>query len=235
MASTRLDMSPERVAEEIVGALAELPPAPALLGAAGESVAALLVWFRAEGGAGPQWGTPNRASHNPLNTTWRLSNSTTVNSAGVQSYPTWAEGIESTVATLRLPPYRAIVAAIVAGVSCAELARLVGESPWGTGNFGHLCPANATLTENVSHEAPVSPTSKQPPAPPASPKGTDTVQALVNPEDGKVHVYAVGTDPANAGHLLDIVPDAPGGPSVKDLTDVIVNAFPGSTPYTVAP
>lgn len=73
------------------------------------------------------------------------------------------------------------------------------------------------------------------PVPIPSPiKGAESMQAVV--VGNTVEVYAVGTDAPNAGHLLQFI-FTPGQPlpAVNDITNLIHNAFPNSTPYTVAP
>jgi len=112
------------------------------------AVPAVATWTVAEGGAGPQWGTDNVASYNPLNTSWRTSTSRTVNADGVQAYASWQEGLDATAATLGIDVaegaptgYPAIRTAIEAGAGCADLATAVAVSRWGTGDFSHLCPA----------------------------------------------------------------------------------------------
>ena len=108
------------------------------------TVNALITWFAAEGGAGPQWNIPtNFNNYNPLNTTLPLPGS--VNEPGneppTQSYVSWAQGIQATVLTLQETQrgYAAIRAVLAAGGDCAALAAAVGASAWGTANFSDLC------------------------------------------------------------------------------------------------
>lgn len=67
---------------------------------------------------------PPVTKNNPLNTTQRMTGSTSVNSVGVQAYPNAAEGITATVITLENGYYPAIVAALRAGKG------LAGTGPW---------------------------------------------------------------------------------------------------------
>jgi hypothetical protein len=67
---------------------------------------------------------PPVSKNNPLNTTQLESGSRSVNSVGVQAYPSAATGINATVTTLENGRYPAIVAALRAGRG------LSGTGPW---------------------------------------------------------------------------------------------------------
>jgi hypothetical protein len=51
----------------------------------------------------PGW-TEDSVSHNPLNTTLSMIGAWNLNSAGVKEYPTWDEGIQATVNTIKFYP-----------------------------------------------------------------------------------------------------------------------------------
>jgi murein DD-endopeptidase MepM/ murein hydrolase activator NlpD len=51
----------------------------------------------------PGW-SEDSVSHNPLNTTLSMIGAWNINSAGVKQYPTWAEGIQATVNTIKFYP-----------------------------------------------------------------------------------------------------------------------------------
>jgi hypothetical protein len=73
----------------------------------------LVAWMAREGG---NWG--NTASYNPLNTTQQMPGSTVMsggNSANVQAYTSWAQGIQATVQTLQNGNYGKIVQALQSG------------------------------------------------------------------------------------------------------------------------
>lgn len=73
----------------------------------------IVAWSAREGG---NWG--NTASYNPLNTTLQMPGSTVMsggNSAGVQAYTSWAQGIQATAQTLQNGDYGQIVAALQSG------------------------------------------------------------------------------------------------------------------------
>jgi hypothetical protein len=72
--------------------------------------------------------------HNPLNTTLVLPGSRPLpgNPAGVQLYPSEAEGIRATVATLLNGRYPALVAALRAGNPAAFIAAAPEIRTWGT-------------------------------------------------------------------------------------------------------
>lgn len=91
------------------------------------NVTALMAWARAEGG---NWN--NTAHYNPLNTTQRMSGSSSMNSVGVQSYTSWEQGFDATVKTLRNGYYGGILSALKSGSSAQAVAHAVTSSPWGT-------------------------------------------------------------------------------------------------------
>lgn len=102
------------------------------------NVQAVMAWMRAEGG---HWN--NSAHYNPLNTTQRMSGSTSMNSVGVQSYGSWSQGLDATVKTLRNGYYGSILSAFKAGTSAQNVANAVVSSPWGT---KHISVSGITVT-----------------------------------------------------------------------------------------
>jgi hypothetical protein len=111
--------------------------------AANES--AFQTWERAEGG---NW--HNTAHCNPLNTTQREPGSTSINSVGVQAYRNgnghtcWFWGIKATGDTLLNGFYGPILNTLRhpsgnSHTQCVNLARSVGRTPWGTGDFERDC------------------------------------------------------------------------------------------------
>lgn len=98
-----------------------------------DNVAAVTAWEMAEGG---HW--YNTAYFNPLNTTQSMPGATVFNSVGVKAYTSWKQGLEATVKTLRNGYYGAIIAALRRGNDAEAVARAVGASPWGTGDFSRL-------------------------------------------------------------------------------------------------
>lgn len=84
-------------------------------------------WEGAEGG---HWG--NNARYNPLNTTQGLPGASSINSVGVKSYESWAQGLVATAQTLTNGHYGPILSALHSGTP-AEIAAAIGSSPWGTG------------------------------------------------------------------------------------------------------
>jgi hypothetical protein len=97
----------------IIAMLAALgaPPTPS-------NMSSLKNWIQRE----TPW--PPVSANNPLNTTQAESGSHSVNSVGVQAYPSAATGINATVTTLENGRYPAIVAALRAGKG------LAGTGPW---------------------------------------------------------------------------------------------------------
>ena len=93
------------------------------------NVADMMSWENAEGGA---WG--GGAAFNPLNTTRAGYASTNFNSAGVQSYRNWGDGINATLDTLNLPAYKTVAEALING-GTQDFGATVAASPWGTAQF----------------------------------------------------------------------------------------------------
>jgi hypothetical protein len=82
------------------------------------------------------------AKHNPFATTQRMPGSTThintngtPNSAGVQDYKTWQQGVDATSKTIRSGRYGSLLTALRAGKSALAMARGLRDSPWGTGGL----------------------------------------------------------------------------------------------------
>ena len=98
------------------------------------NLSAVTAWERAEGG---HWA--NSARFNPLNTTQPEPGSWSMNSAGVQAYPSWRSGFAATLATLGNGHYPAILSALSAGTSAGAVADAVAASPWGTAWFQANC------------------------------------------------------------------------------------------------
>lgn len=111
------------------------PFAAAFLRAAGVpasrcDLALVAAWTRAEN-TPPSW-------RNPLATTRRAPGSRSVNSAGVQAYPSWTEAVAATAATIRSGPYQGILSALSASDG-QRTADAVSRSPWGTERFEVSC------------------------------------------------------------------------------------------------
>lgn len=117
-------------------------------------------WTQAEGGAGPQWGGSNTANYNPINTTQGMPGSTPIagNTAGVQSYTSWAEGLVATAKTITNGDYGDLLAALKSGDGSAFVGSSELASVWGTtdltlskiqsapGGLGNTQPAGASTT-----------------------------------------------------------------------------------------
>ncbi|HET9059168.1 MAG TPA: hypothetical protein VFN61_04545 [Acidimicrobiales bacterium] len=109
-----------------------------------QDVAALDAVAAAEGGAGPQFGVPdNTANYNPWNTTQQEPGSIPVNTAGVQSYRSWPQGVDATVATLEQPQpgYAAIRSALAQGNSSQAVEQAWVDSAWGTKSVAGVTPS----------------------------------------------------------------------------------------------
>jgi hypothetical protein len=113
--------------------------APAFLHAAGEPVTAcnvafVIAWENAEGG---NW--QNSAAYNPLNSTQTEPGSHSMNSANVQAYTSWQQGLQADAATIRNGRYTGILSVLNAGNDAQQAANAVAGSPWGTGRFTASC------------------------------------------------------------------------------------------------
>lgn len=91
------------------------------------NVPALIRWQAGEG---------TQARFNPLATTEPWAGATEFNTAGVKNYPSYAAGIEATVATLRNGDYGAILDQLEHADTDEAILAAVRESPWGTKTFG---------------------------------------------------------------------------------------------------
>lgn len=98
------------------------------------NIKAISTWMRFESGAK----TPLGSWNNPLNTTYELPNSVSMNSHGVKAYQTTDEGLQATIATLtgkNSGPrgYDNIISLLKPGnVSLDTFAAGVNQSSWGT-------------------------------------------------------------------------------------------------------
>ena len=99
------------------------------------NVEAIVGWEEAEGG---NW--HNDAEFNPLDTTYPLDGSVSINGVGVQAYSNWTVGVTATVDTIQNGLYGGILSALAAGNNASAVAVAVGNSPWGTPNFSGLLP-----------------------------------------------------------------------------------------------
>jgi hypothetical protein len=130
-----------------------------------QNVGTLEDWFRAEGGAGPEWGIPgNVADYNPINVTetsgaagygydpgtgkfYPGSRPTPGNDPPVAAFPDWNTGLQATADRLSEPFAASILSALRSNASESTVAAAVGASGWGTGSFagsgGSSAPTNA--------------------------------------------------------------------------------------------
>lgn len=109
------------------------PTSPANMNAIG-------IWAQAEGG----W-INNDAAFNPLDTTYKLSNSSSMNSSGVQAYANMNQGVHAAIATLLgnqadQRGYTRIVNALRNDKGTSEVLKAIDASKWGTHNFSGIAP-----------------------------------------------------------------------------------------------
>ena len=189
----------------------------------GSNEAALEIWEIAEGGGA---GCPGQAPNvepwpysagpagNPLNTTQTEPGSTNWNNLGggigVQIFHNfdnetcWFWGITATVTTLLNGFYGPILKVLLTPTAdsynqCVALARAVGSTPWGTGDF----EADCSQLIGTSRSSLISPSTTSPaitPVPPVAPvpsasgstPGASSAAAAAQPPDGQ---YSDGTAP----------------------------------------
>lgn len=105
-----------------------------------KNMVAMLAWLGGEG---------TTAKNNPLGTTRSGFGGTEFNTTGVKNYPTFANGIRATVATLNLTYYADIRAALKKGDNIQHVVAAVIASPWGT----HDLPWRDALAHRDIYEA----------------------------------------------------------------------------------
>jgi len=134
------------------------------------NVGSLNDWFALEGGGG---------ANNPLNTTLATSGSTgSINSVGVQSYGTPAEGVAATVDTLDSGSYSAIVAALKSGAGLTGGSASVAQelSAWSGGGYSSVTGGTGTVQGIQGNVPGVS-------APGAVPSGAVNLTTATTPTD----------------------------------------------------
>jgi hypothetical protein len=105
-------------------------------------------WEAGEGGAGPEWGTNNLASFNPINSTLAEPGSVKVNSDDVQAYTSWEQGLDASVATLEESQtgYATIRNDLANGASVDQTNADIDASKWGT----HDLPTGGATSTTTS-------------------------------------------------------------------------------------
>jgi len=93
------------------------------------NIKAMTTWMAYEGG---QW--HNSAHYNPLNTTLGASGAVDMNSAGVKSYISYDQGLQSNISTLKEDQrgYASIRASLMKGNDLSGVLGAVNHSAWGT-------------------------------------------------------------------------------------------------------
>lgn len=92
-----------------------------------QNTQAVVAWETAEGG---HW--HNTATYNPLNTTQSEPGAYPINSAGVEAYTSWDQGLTATTATLQNGAYAPILSALATGTDPQSVLDAIVASPWGT-------------------------------------------------------------------------------------------------------
>lgn len=157
------------------------------------AITALVGWSKAEGG---HWN--NNANYNPLNTSLVLPGAKSINSHGVKSYGSWKQGMEATVKTLKLKPYKAVIKALEKGDPSA-LVSAVGNSPWGT--HRDLLSRTVGATPTIRGASPVTSLAGTPTRAPAAPTSTPSVSSTKSDRPDIFSIienFRKATAPANA-------------------------------------
>lgn len=152
-------------------------------------------------GAGP--------ANNPLCTELNGYGGTAWNVAGVQSYPTMADGVAATVATLELSYYRDVVTSLLQSGPASQTARAWMVSPWGTGNL--LALVGQVSADYPAYASPIVPGSDGPPgtigAVTTSTTGGDTVPVTPPaPPVVAAPLSLVAAWVVSGGHEVKIIP-----------------------------
>lgn len=102
-----------------------------------DNIDAIKIWAKKESGG--VWGAG--ADYNPLNTTLKMEGATNFNTAGVQNYGSFEQGVEATAQTLTgnqagKRGYEKIVSLMQSGASRAEIISAISSSSWaGAGGY----------------------------------------------------------------------------------------------------
>lgn len=88
-----------------------------------DNLVAILAWMHGEG---------TKAAWNPLATTEPWAGATDFNSSKVKNYRTFVDGINATVATIRLSYYTKVISALRRGDDAPLVGVAIIASPWGT-------------------------------------------------------------------------------------------------------
>lgn len=94
-----------------------------------ENMRAVTAWMQAESGGGG-------GAFNPLNTTQGgFAGESDYNSVGVKNYTSYEQGLDANVKVINNGMYQPILDALARGSSAIDVARAIGQTPWGTGQL----------------------------------------------------------------------------------------------------
>jgi hypothetical protein len=79
---------------------------------------------------GGHWAPSLRGSHNPFNTTLRMTGSRSITSVGVQAYPDWSTGVEATARTMAQSNMHTIMDALRTDASPKAFLHAITQSAW---------------------------------------------------------------------------------------------------------
>lgn len=123
------------------------------------NVASMVQWENKEGG---NWS--NTAAYNPLNTTRSMPGSSSIpgNSAGVQAYTSWSQGLNATIATLQQPAYTDVVSAFRSGGGLS--GSYAGLHTWSGGGYDSLTGTSSVVHGGTNPTTNTTPASGQGPS-----------------------------------------------------------------------
>lgn len=169
------------------------------------NVAFLNAWARREGGGG---------ANNPLNSTLPYGASTRLagNSAGVQNYASWSDGVNATAATLLNGNYNDVVSALRSDTASTS-GVYSGLATWSGGGYNSLAGVSgAPYTISGGSLGPGNPATAMPGGPRAgaggSVAGGDWLQALdslLNPDAPGVVKSLTSVGTADIGYVLRLL------------------------------
>ena len=161
--------SPEQWAKDFLTGLGA-PATPLMIGV-------VTAWERAESGGGG-------GLNNPLNTTEKGYGGSSFNSVGVQNYPTYADGLQASIATFSSGIWGPVQAALQAGDPAAtQQAVNAAYATWGGGPIDIL--GGGAPSDSVTGPA-GSPTASDPGNPTATGNGDPTDHCLISAPSVKV-------------------------------------------------
>lgn len=186
------------------------------------NVTSLTDWFNQEGGGG---------ANNPLNTTQPGFGATnSINSLGVKSYATPADGVAATAATLKSGLYPGIVNALksgsgLVGIDSSQVASEL--STWSGGHYSTVGGSGGAAASSPSSSSPTGASSTSPAAAAAAAQGTAFLAAFN--QANQTSAAGIGLNPiqdiGNAWQAIVSIFSGGGGVSIAESLAGILQTF----------